>query len=55
MFHQGRYKSFVLEGESYFLTFCRYVERNAARAGVVERAEQLHWLRSVLCFAAQPG
>ncbi len=41
--YQGRYKSFVLEGESYFLTCCRYVERNAVRAGLVERAEQWRW------------
>ena len=41
--YQGRYKSFVIEGEHYFLRCCRYVERNAARANVVSRAEDWPW------------
>lgn len=39
--YQGRYKSFPVESDHHLLTVCRYVERNAARAGLVRRAE--HW------------
>jgi putative transposase len=39
--YQGRYKSFPVETGSHFLAVCRYVERNAMRAGLVVRAE--HW------------
>ncbi len=41
--YQGRYKSFPVENDEHFLTVCRYVERNALRAGLVERAEQWSW------------
>ena len=38
--YQGRYKSFPVETEEYFYQVVRYVERNALRAGLVERADQ---------------
>jgi len=41
--YQGRFKSFVVQSNEYFLTVCRYVERNALRAGLVERAEDWQW------------
>ena len=41
--YQGRYKSFLIEEDGHFLTVCRYVERNAARASLVERAEDWRW------------
>ncbi len=41
--YQGRFKSFVIERGRHLLTVCRYVERNAARAALVERAEQWRW------------
>jgi putative transposase len=41
--YQGRYKSFLVEGESYLVAVCRYVERNARRAGLVRRAEHWRW------------
>ena len=41
--YQGRYKSFVVESDSHLLTVCRYVERNALRANLVERAEYWRW------------
>jgi len=41
--YQGRYKSFLVQEASHFLTVCRYVERNAARASLVERAEDWRW------------
>src|SRR5689334_21346807 len=37
--YQGRFKAFAVEEDGHFLTVCRYVERNALRAGLVGRAE----------------
>ena len=41
--YQGRFKSFPVAEDDYFLTLCRYVEANALRAGLAERAEQWRW------------
>ena len=41
--YQGRFKSFPVAEDGYFLTLCRYVEANAWRAKLVERAEQWQW------------
>jgi putative transposase len=41
--YQGRFKSFPVAEDEYFLTLCRYVEANALRAGLVKRAEQWQW------------
>jgi putative transposase len=41
--YQGRYKSFPVEEDEHFLAVARYVERNALRANLVERAEQWRW------------
>ena len=41
--YQGRFKSFPIEDDEHFLTVCRYVERNALRAGLVHRAEDWRW------------
>ena len=38
--YQGRFKSFLVESDEHLWTVCRYVERNAFRAGLCERAEQ---------------
>lgn len=37
---QGRYKSFIVEKESYYMTLIRYIEANAKRAKIVRRAEE---------------
>ena len=37
--YQSRYKSFPVETGRYFIALCRYVERNALAAGLVQRAE----------------
>ena len=37
--YQGRYKSFICQDDKYFLTLARYVERNAKKANLVEKAE----------------
>ncbi len=41
--YQGRFKSFVIQTDVHLLTVCRYVERNALRAHLVERAEDWRW------------
>ena len=41
--YQGRYKSFPVETDEYFSQAMRYVERNALRANLVERAEDWRW------------
>ena len=41
--YQGRFKSFPIEDDSHYFTACRYVERNALRAGLVARAEHWRW------------
>jgi putative transposase len=41
--YQGRFKCFPVEEDEHFFTVCRYVERNALTAGVVERAEDWRW------------
>jgi putative transposase len=40
---QGRYKAFPCQGDHHLLTVMRYVERNALRARLVQRAEQWQW------------
>ncbi len=41
--YQARYKSFPVGEEAYFYQVVRYVERNALRAALVERAEAWRW------------
>jgi putative transposase len=41
--YQGRFKSFPIAEDDHFLTVCRYVERNALRAGLVDCAENWRW------------
>ena len=40
---QGRFKAFPIEDDEHYLTVLRYVERNALRANLVERAEAWDW------------
>lgn len=41
--YQQRYKSFPIQNDEHFFVACRYVERNALRAGLVDRAENWRW------------
>jgi len=41
--YQGRFKAFPVEDDEHFYTVARYVERNALRAGLVDRAEAWRW------------
>jgi putative transposase len=40
---QGRFKAFPIEQDDHLLTVVRYVERNAARAGLVSKARHWPW------------
>jgi len=41
--YQGRFKAFAIETDDHFYTVCRYVERNALRANLAQRAEHWRW------------
>src|SRR5215212_2545783 len=41
--YQGRFKAFPVEDDDHYFTVLRYVERNALRANLVERAEDWRW------------
>jgi putative transposase len=41
--YHGRFKSFPVQDDGHFYTVCRYVERNALRAGLATRAEDWPW------------
>ncbi len=41
--YQGRFKSFLVQEDEHFLIVCRYVERNALRARLNDRAEKWRW------------
>ena len=41
--YQGRYKSFICQDDTHFLTLIRYVERNALKANLVKKAENWKW------------
>ncbi len=40
---QGRYKSFPIEADEHLYVVLRYIERNALRANLVERAQDWPW------------
>ena len=40
---QGRFKAFAIQSDHHLLTVMRYVERNALRANLVDRAEDWQW------------
>src|SRR5262245_36447437 len=61
--YQDRFKSSIIEGENQFLNAMRYVEANAAVAGLVERSEDWVWgsaferasgARQILDVSAKP-
>ncbi len=41
--YQDRFKSFPVQSDEHFFTLCRYVERNALKAGLVRSAEDWRW------------
>ncbi|AWN73094.1 transposase [Legionella anisa] len=40
---QGRYKSILVEKDSYLLELSRYIVLNPVRAGIVEKADEWYW------------
>jgi len=51
--YQSRYRNHFIENECHFLNVCRYVESNARRAGLCERAEEWPW-GSLYCSGPVP-
>ena len=45
--YQGPFKSFPVQDDDHFYAVCRYVERNAVRAGLAERVEDWRWRRLI--------
>jgi len=41
--YQGRYRAFPVQTNTYFYNVCRYVEANAIRSALVNRAEDWPW------------
>jgi len=41
--YQGRYKCFPVQTDAHFLAVCRYVERNAQAANMVQNAQDWRW------------
>ena len=41
--YQGRYKSFLVQGDAHLLTLLKYVERNPVRAKLVSKPEMRKW------------
>jgi putative transposase len=51
--YQGRFKSFPIQSDEHFFVVARYVERNAVRASLVDRAQDWRW-GSLYRWLAQP-
>jgi len=53
---QGRFKSILVERDSYLLELCRYVVLNPVRAGMVEQPDQYPWssYRATAGFGKRP-
>ena len=41
--YQGRYKSFLVDSDTYYLTLIKYIERNPVRAKLVTTCEDWQW------------
>lgn len=52
--YQGRFKSFPIETDDYFYQVMRYVERNALRANLCDRAEEWRWGSLWRCLQGTP-
>ena len=53
--YQGRFKSFPVQTNAYYLTAVRYIESNPMRAGVVERSEDWEWSSLAIRNGADKG
>ena len=52
--YKGRFRNHPIHNERHFLNVCRYVESNALRANLIERAEDWPW-SSLACEGPAPG
>jgi putative transposase len=52
--YQGRFKSFPIQADDHFCAVCRYVERNAKRANLVQKAENWRFC-SLRQYVYPPG
>ncbi|MCP4593840.1 MAG: transposase [bacterium] len=52
---QGRFKAFPIQKDEHLLTVMRYVEANALRANLVDRAEDWPWSSLAVQRAKQPS
>jgi len=41
--YQGRYKSFIVNTDEYYLILMKYIEQNPLRAGLVKRSKDWKW------------
>jgi len=41
--YQGRYKSFPVQKDDHFIQVCQYIEKNAFRAKLANKAEEWRW------------
>lgn len=41
--YQGRYKSFIVHTDSYYVALMQYIEQNPLRAGLVKRSDDWKW------------
>jgi putative transposase len=53
--YQSRFKAFPIQTDRHFYAVCRYVERNALRAGLVDKAEEWRWGSLARCYEGAPG
>jgi putative transposase len=53
--YQGRFRAIPVEGDQHFLWVCRYVERNALRARLVDDAASWRWCSLWHRLEGNPG
>lgn len=53
--YQGRFKSFPVQGQYYFLTVLRYIEGNPLRAGLVTSSKEWLWSSLALRVGISKG
>ena len=53
--YQGRFKSFPVEQDAHCLSVCRYIERNAVRANLVQSARDWQWCSLARRRAGRPA
>ncbi len=52
---QGRFRAFAIKNDAHLLTVMRYVERNALRAGLAQKAEHWPWGSLALRLVDDPA